>query len=83
MNKLQILGREGHRELTWDAEQVVVGETEATDVIAEAERIVAEALERGHLAVRIDAPDQPAQRIEKFDYTAPRTVIVPRMVGGA
>lgn len=82
MNKLQILGREGHRELVWEAEQVEVGELEATEVIAEAERIVEEAVARGHLAMRIDGPDQPAQRIEKFDYTAPRTVIVPRMVGG-
>lgn len=83
MNKLQILSHEGHRELTWDAEQVEAGERAAADVIAEAERIVEEALARGHLAVRIDDPSQPAQRIKKFDYTAPRTVIVPRMAGGS
>lgn len=82
MNKLQILGREGHRELVWDPEQVEAGELEAAEVIAEAERIVDEALARGHLAVRIDAPEEAAQRIDKFDYTAPRTVIVPRIAGG-
>jgi hypothetical protein len=82
MNKLQILGREGHRELVWDPEQVEANDLDAAEVIAEAERIVQDALARGHLAVRVDAPDQPAQRIEKFDYTAPRTVIVPRIAGG-
>jgi hypothetical protein len=54
----------------------------SAEVIAEAERILDEAVARGHLALRIDSPDQPAVRIEKFDYTAPRTVIVPRIVGG-
>lgn len=82
MNKLQILGREGHRELVWDPEQVETGDLDAAAVIAEAERIVEEAVARGHLAMRIDAPEQPAQRIEKFDHTAPRTVIVPRIAGG-
>ena len=82
MHKLQILGREGHRELVWDPEQVEIGDLDAAEVIKEAERIVEEAVARGHLAMRIDAPDQPAQRIEKFDHTAPRTVIVPRIAGG-
>lgn len=82
MNKLQILGREGHRELVWDPEQVEAGDLDAAEVIAEAERIVDEALARGHLAVRVDDPEQPAQRIKEFDYTAPRTVIVPRIAGG-
>lgn len=82
MNKLQILGREGHRELVWDLEETAADELEATEVIAEAERIVNDALARGHLALRIDDPEQPAVRIDKFDPTAPRTVIVPRIVGG-
>ena len=82
MNKLQVLGREGHRELVWDVEEVKAGDMTAAEVIAEAESILNEAIARGHLALRIDAPDQPAVRIEKFDVTAPRTVIVPRIVGG-
>lgn len=82
MNKLQILGREGHRELVWELEEPAADEREATEVIAEAERIVNDALARGHLALRIDDPEQPAVRIDKFDPTAPRTVIVPRIVGG-
>jgi hypothetical protein len=82
MNKLQVLGREGHKELVWDPEEVQTGDMTAAEVIAEAERILDEAVARGHLALRIDSPDQPAVRIDKFDYTAPRTVIVPRIVGG-
>lgn len=82
MNKLQVLGREGHKELVWDPEEVEAGDLNAAEVIAEAERILDDAVARGHLALRIDSPDQPAVRIEKFDATAPRTVIVPRIVGG-
>lgn len=82
MNKLQVLGREGHKELVWDPEEVKTGEMNTAEVLAEAERILNDAVARGHLALRIDAPDQPAVRIEKFDATAPRTVIVPRIVGG-
>lgn len=82
MNKLQVLGREGHKELVWDIEEVEAGDMTAAEVLAEAERILNEAVARGHLALRIDDPEQPAVRIEKFDATAPRTVIVPRIVGG-
>ena len=82
MNKLQVLGREGHKELVWDPEEVQTGDMTSAEVIAEAERILDEAVARGHLALRIDSPDQPAVRIEKCDYPAPRTVIVPRIVGG-
>ncbi|MEZ4736736.1 MAG: hypothetical protein R3E79_57380 [Caldilineaceae bacterium] len=82
MNKLQVLGREGHKELVWDPAEVEAGDLNAAEVIAEAERILDDAVARGHLALRIDSPDQPAVRIEKFDATAPRTVIVPRIVGG-
>jgi hypothetical protein len=82
MNKLQVLGREGHRELVWDPEQVEAEEPEALAVIAEAEQIVEAALARGQAVLVVEAPDQPAKRIERFDQTAPQTVIVPRLVGG-
>jgi hypothetical protein len=82
MNKLQVMGREGHRELVWDPEKVEAGDPEALAVVAEAERILADALAHGHAAFRVDTPDLPAQRIEKFDQTAPHTVIVPRLAGG-
>lgn len=82
MNKLQVLGREGHRELVWDPEKVEEGDLEAAEVITEAERILNEAISKGQLALRVDDPDEAAQRIDRFDYTAPRTVIVPRIAGG-
>jgi hypothetical protein len=82
MNKLQVMGRDGHRELLWDPKQVEAEDPEALAVIAEAERIVEEALARGQAVFRVDAPDQPAERIERFDQTAPQTVIVPRLAGG-
>jgi hypothetical protein len=82
MNKLQIMGREGHRELVWDPQKANEGDPETLAVIAEAEQILADALARGHAAFRVDAPDQPAERIAHFDQTAPVTVIVPRLAGG-
>ena len=82
MNKLQIMGREGDRELTWDPEQVEAADPAAFAVIAEAEQIVEAALARGQAVLVVDAPDQPAKRIERFDRAAPQTVILPRLVGG-
>ena len=82
MNKLQILGREWHKELVWAPEQVAMQDPEALAAIAEAEQILDDALARGHAAFRVDSPDEPATRITRFDWTAPRTVIVPRLVGG-
>lgn len=82
MNKLQVLGRNGHLELVWDPEKVKEEEHEALEVIQEAERIVNEAFAKGQAVFRIDSPDEPAVRIDKFDRTAPTTVIIPRLVGG-
>jgi hypothetical protein len=82
MNKLQVMGRDGHRELVWDPEQVEAEDPEALAVIAEAERIVEEALARGQAVFKVEAPDLPAERIKHFDQTAPQTVIVPRLAGG-
>lgn len=82
MNKLQIMGREGHREIQWDMDKVTEKDPDALAAVAEAEQILADALARGHAAFRVDDPDQPAERINTFDPTAERTVIVPRMAGG-
>ncbi len=82
MHKLQIMGRQGHRELSWDPQKVDEKDPETLAVLAEAEQILEDALKRGHAAFRVDDPDQPAQRVDRFDPTAPRTVIVPRIAGG-
>jgi len=82
MNKLQLMGPEGHRELVWDPEKVEAQDPEALAVIAEVERLLNDAFARGHAVFRVEDPDQPAERINKFDWTAPRTVVVPRLAGG-
>jgi hypothetical protein len=82
MNRLQIMGREGHRELVWDPAQVEAAEPEALAVIAEAEQIVEAALARGQAVFVVDAPEQLAKRVDRFERTAPQTVILPRLVGG-
>jgi len=76
------MGRDGHRELGWELAKVEAEDPEALAVIAEAERIVEEALARGQAVLVVEAPDQPAKRIDHFDQTAPQTVIVPRLAGG-
>ena len=82
MNVLQVLGIQGHRELHWDPDEVETGNPEALDVIAEAERIVEEALARGNPVFIVESPDRPAKRVDQFDQTAKRTVVVPRIAGG-
>lgn len=82
MNKLQILGREGHKELEWDMVKVAEEDPETLAVIEEAERIVNEAFARGQAVFRLDDPNQPAERIKEFDRTAPRIMIIPRLAGG-
>jgi hypothetical protein len=82
MNKLQVLGRTGHKELVWDVEKAKEENAEALEVIAEAERIVNAAFAQGQAVFRLEAPDQPAVRVNAFDRAAPYTVIVPRLAGG-
>jgi hypothetical protein len=82
VNKLQVLGRAGHKELVWEVDKVEEADAETLAVIEEAERIINEAFARGQAVFRLDAPGLPAERIEKFDATAPCTVVVPRLAGG-
>jgi len=82
MNKLQIMGPEGHRELSWDPQKVEERDPETMAVIAEAEQILDNALQRGHAAFQVDDAEQPARRVNELDPTAPRTVVVPRIAGG-
>ncbi len=82
MNKLQVLGRSGHLELVWDPKKVEEKELDALEVINEAERIVNQAFAKGQAVFRVDSPDSPAVRLNKFDRTAPTTVIIPQLMGG-
>jgi hypothetical protein len=82
INKLQVLGRNGHTELTWDPEKVEEENADALAVIEEAERIVNDAFARGQAVFRLEEPNGMATRINQFDRTAPLTVVVPRIAGG-
>lgn len=82
MGRLIILGPDGHREIKWDLEAVETGDPKAVAAIQEAERILEEAWARGRSAFRVKAPDQPAERLEKFDRNAEQIIIVPQIVGG-
>jgi len=82
MGKLIILGSYGHREFEWDLEAAETGDPEAAAAGREAERILEEAHRRGGTAFRVEAPDQPAERLEAFDRTAEQILVVPQIAGG-
>ncbi|MBI2877320.1 MAG: hypothetical protein HYY20_10600 [Candidatus Tectomicrobia bacterium] len=82
MARLIILGPDGHQEIQWDLEAVETGDPEAIAVIQEAERILEAAWARGGAAFRVKAPDQPAERLERFDRAAEQIIVVPQMAGG-
>ena len=81
MGMLRVMSRRGDDRVTWDAQKVLAGDSEATAAVREAERIFAQERAKGATAFRID-PGKPAERIEQFDRTAEQIVLVPRVVGG-
>jgi len=82
MAKLRILSHLGDTVVEYDVEKATEGDTEAIKAVKEAERIFKEARSRGATAFRIDAPEKPAERIDKFDKTADQIIVVPRVAGG-
>jgi len=78
---LRVMSRRGDDRITWDEQNVLAGDPEATAAVREAERIFEQERAKGATAFRID-PGKPAQRIEEFDLTAEQIVLVPRVVGG-
>lgn len=81
MGMLRVMSRRGDDRVTWDAQQALAGDPEATAAVREAERIFAQERARGATAFQVETA-QPAQRIEQFDGTAEQIVLVPRVVGG-
>lgn len=82
MAKMRILSSLGDTVVEWDTEKATDGDTEAVKAVKEAERIFKEARQRGATAFKVDSPDKPAERIDKFDKTAEQIIVVPRVAGG-
>ncbi len=82
MAKMRILSHLGDTVVEYDVEKAAEGDTEAVRAVKEAERIFKEARSRGATAFRVDSPDKPAERIDKFDKTAEQIIVVPRVAGG-
>jgi len=82
MSTLRILSPRGDVTHTWDPARVATGDPEALAAVREAERIFAEARERGATAFRL-APGQPAERLDEFAPEATQIVLVPRISGGS
>jgi hypothetical protein len=82
MAKMRILSMHGDTVVEWDTEKATEGDADSVKAVREAERIFKEARARGATAFRVDAPDKPAERIDKFDRTADQIIVVPRVAGG-
>jgi hypothetical protein len=82
MAKMRILSSLGDTVVEWDTGKATDGDTEAVKAVKEAERIFKEARQRGATAFKVDSPDKPAERIDKFDKTAEQIIVVPRVAGG-
>ena len=82
MSTLRVLSHLGDEAHSWDAARAATGDPEALAAVREAERIFAEARERGATAFRL-APGQSAERLDKFAPDAEEIVIVPRVSGGS
>jgi hypothetical protein len=76
-----VLSQRGDTSVEWDERLAEIGDPEAVAAVREAERIFEEAKAKGATAFRVE-PGKPAEKIEKFDKTAPQIVVVPRVAGG-
>ncbi len=81
MGMLRVMSRRGDDRVTWDAEQVEVGDPEAVAAVREAERIFERERTRGATAFKV-TPGQTPTRLDRFDRAAEQIVLVPRVVGG-
>ena len=81
MSTLHLLSRHGDIKVDWDYKAAEAGDLDAQAAIAEAERILEEARGQGGTAF-LGREGQPAQVIDRFDRTAEKIVVVPRIVGG-
>jgi len=81
MATLRILNGSGDRRITWSPERLMEGDPEAQEAVRQAERIFAQARERGAVAFRV-RPGAPAERLEALDPLSEDTVLIPAMVGG-
>lgn len=81
MSKLRILSHQGDTSVEWDTARADIGDPEALEAVREAERIFEEHRVKGATAFKV-TPDKPAERLERFDWTAEQIIMVPRIAGG-
>jgi hypothetical protein len=78
---LRVMSAKGDYKVNWDETKVETGDLDALEAIREAERIFKQERAKGGTAFRVD-PGRETERIDEFDRTADRIVIVPRVAGG-
>ncbi|MCW5848644.1 MAG: hypothetical protein KIT87_00910 [Anaerolineae bacterium] len=80
MSVLHLLSKQGDVRVEWDVQKAESGDPEALAAIAEAERILEEARQGGGTAFAVRNGE--AEVLDKFDRTAEKIVVAPRIVGG-
>jgi len=78
MSSMHTMNQHGDTVTQWDATDTSRAGRAA---VCEAERIFAAARASGMSAFRVTGPGETA-RLDTFDPTAPRIVLVPRLIGG-
>ena len=81
MGMLRRLSQRGDDVVRWDVKRAELGEADAVAAVAEAERIFAEARQRGATAYAVGLGQTPTL-IEQFDPQLDEIVLAPRVVGG-
>jgi hypothetical protein len=81
MAVLRVLCRAGDSAVEWDFARAERGDPDGAAAVRAAERIFAEQRRRGAVAFAV-RDSGPAERLDAFDPTVERIVVVPRIVGG-
>jgi hypothetical protein len=83
MARLYYLNRRGHTEVSWDVEQAQAGDGEALAAVAEAERLLKEAVGSGYtaFAVRAGAVTRRVHTLGSITLDED-VVLIPPVAGG-
>lgn len=81
MSSLRVLNRHGDEHVSWSADALDRGDTDARAAVREAERIFERERRRGAIAFRV-SPGAMAERIDTLDPHAQEILMIPPMVGG-
>jgi hypothetical protein len=83
MARLFYLNRRGHTEVAWDVERAGAGDAEALAAVAEAERVLGEAVRSGYTAFAVRG-GTVTRRVDTLGAVRPGedVMLIPAVAGG-